>query len=176
MRNKIVMSLLIGATALPLGAGAAMAGHTTAAATDPNDTKGRLDIVKVRYIGHTDETATLVLKTQRRWRCSFLRGLAEPPHTYSAGLSWNINRDRDAANEKSGHFSCRDKKLFFSVDNGDPIRARRPDRRTARVRIPLKPTKYLSLVAISRINGEINGEIYVEEEDVAPDGRLEPYK
>ena len=133
-------------------------------------------MVKVRYIGHTDDTATLVLKTAEKWRCGFLQGVAEAPHTYSAGISWDINRDRDPANEKSGHFTCRDKKLFFSIDNGDPIRAQRPDRRTARVRIPLKATKHLSLVAISRIIGEIDGEVYVEEEDVAPDGRLEPYK
>ncbi|MDQ4145027.1 MAG: hypothetical protein M3198_15060 [Actinomycetota bacterium] len=176
MKNKILLSLLIGAMALPLGMGAAMADHTVKETkSDPNDTRGRLDIVKVRYIGNGDDTATLVLKTAEAWRCRFLRGVAEAPHTYSAGLSWEINRDSDRANEKSGHFSCRNKKLFFTINNGEPIRAPRPDRHTARVRIPLKPTENLSIYAISRITGEVDGEVYVDEEDIAPEGRLTPY-
>ena len=176
MKNRLGLAILIGAMALPLVGGGAMANHTTVTKSDPNDTRGRLDIIKVRYRGNQDDTATLVLKTQRKWRCGFLQGIAEAPHTYSAGLSWEINKDRDPANEKSGHFSCRDRKLFFTVNNGVPIRAERPDRRTARVRIPLKPTKHLSLYSISRISGEIDGEVYADEEDVAPEGRLEPYK
>ena len=176
MKNKLGMALLIGAMAVPLGAGGAMANHTTVAKSDPNDTRGRLDIVRVRYTGHRDNTATLVLKTQETWRCGFLQGVAEAPHTYSAGISWEINRDRDPANEKSGHFSCRDRRLFFTVNNGEPIRVQRPDRRTAKVRIPLKPTKHLSLYSISRITGEVDGEVYVDEEDVAPEERLTPYK
>ena len=175
MKNKFALAFLVGALALPLG-GAAMADHTTVTRSDPNDTRGRLDIVKVRYRGHQDDTATLVLRTQKRWRCNFLRGVADAPHTYSAGISWEINRDRDPQNEKSGHFTCRDKKLFFTVNNGEPIRAQRPDRRTAKVRIPLKPTKHLSLYSISRITGEVDGEVYVDEEDVAPERHLTPYK
>ena len=175
MKKRFGLALLIGALAFPM-AGAAMASHTTVTMTDPNDTRGRLDIVKVRYRGHQNDTATLFLKTQEKWKCSFLRGIAEAPHTYSAGISWEINRDKDAANEKSGHFSCSDKKLFFTVDNGEPIRAQRPNRQTAKVRIPLKPTEHLSLYSISRINGEVDGEVYVEEEDVAPEDKLEPYR
>ena len=176
MKNRLSRVLLVGAMALPIAAGSAMADHTTITRSDPDDTRGRLDIFKVGYIGHPNDTATLFLRTQRKWRCGFLRGVANAPHTYSAGISWEINRDKDAQNEKSGHFTCRDKKLFFSIDNGDPIRARRPDRRTAKVRIPLKPTKHLSLYSISRITGEVDGEVFVDEEDVAPEGRLEPYK
>ena len=176
MKSKLMISLLLGALALPLGINTAMANHTTVTKSDPNDTRGPLDMVKVRYIGHGDDTATLVLKTAEKWRCAFLRGVADAPHTYTAGLSWDINRNKDPYNEKSGHFTCINKKLYFSINNGDAIRAHRPDRRTARVRIPLKPTKHLSLVAISRISGEIDGEVYVEEEDVAPEGRLQPYK
>lgn len=176
MKRRLTATLFIAALALPLGFNTASANHTKITKSDPNDTDGRLDMVKVRYIGNGDDTATLVLKTSERWKCDFLRGVGEPPHTYAASLSWDINRNRDPYNEKSGQFFCSEKKLFLRLDNGETYRAHRPDRRTARVTIPLKPTKHLSLVAISRLNGEVDGEIYVEEEDVAPDGRLEPYK
>ena len=174
MKNRFGLALLIGALALPLG-GAATASHVTVTKSDPNDTRGRLDIVKVRYRGHQDNTATLFLKTQEKWKCSFLRGVADAPHTYSAGISWEINRDKDPETEKSGHFSCSDKKLYFTVNNGEPIRAVRPNRRTAKVRIPLKATKHLSLYSISRLTGEVDGEVYAEEEDVAPERSLQPY-
>ena len=39
MKNKLGMSLLIGALALPVGISAATASHTTVTKSDPNDTR-----------------------------------------------------------------------------------------------------------------------------------------
>ena len=175
MKTKLAACLIAASVATALG-GTATANHVdrSAKANDPKDSDGRLDIVKVRYYGHRNDTATLVIRTEDKWPCNFLRGVAEAPHTYAAGLSWNINKNKNPANEKSGHFTCQNNKLFFRVNNGSAIRAQRPDRHTAKVRIPLRQTKHLSLVAISRITGEVDGHVFVDEEDVAPEGRLEP--
>ncbi len=174
MKRQLLALALASTLVMPVLAGGAEADHLTAKASDPDDTEGRLDIARVKYEGYTNRTATLTLRTYEKWRCKFLRGFVDAPHTYAAGISWEINKDEDPANEKSGHFSCDDGKLFFTMDNDESIRAKRPDRRTAQVTIHLKPTKHLSLVAISRVNGEVDGELFVEAEDVAPDGRLTP--
>lgn len=155
-------------------------------ATDPDDTRGRLDIRYVAFERRND-AAVLTIRTAERWHCRLLRddtssaqGAAEAYEDGKAAfLLWSFDSDRDNNVDHSGFFRCKDRRLRFQFDRQDlSYKVRRPDRRTVKVTVPLRRfgLRYegLRAYAISQLNGQFGDETFFEERDESP--RLRPYK
>ena len=170
--------MIVASLALSLSAGAAGASHSPKASDqsisrrDPiGDVGNRLDLVRVAFRGHGDGTATLALRTERRWRCRYIsRDLIHDGGT--ASLRWMVNTDRDHNDEKTGFFSC--DKEGFSIRLGKrTYEARRANLRSIAFTLPLEKlglddNKHLSFRAASFANGKFGEHVYVEETDISP--------
>ena len=104
---------------------------------DPKDAEGRLDIVLVVANGEKGDVGHLTVRTENRWRCRYLKGSRE------TSLKWLFDDRRDGDIDLIGRFVCRKGTLSFNLrgpDTGnqyEPLAVRRPNRRTAKVNVPL---------------------------------------
>ncbi|HVM35038.1 MAG TPA: hypothetical protein VM784_06810 [Actinomycetota bacterium] len=129
----------------------------------------------------------LTLRTAEKWRCRLVKddtssaqGAAEAYEDGKAAfLQWSFDSDRDNNVDHSGFFRCKDRRLRFQFDRQDvSFGVRRPNRRTARVTLPVKRfgLRYedLRLYAVSQLNGQFGDQTFFEERDETP--RLRPYQ
>jgi hypothetical protein len=125
--------------------------------TDPDDARGKLDIVQISYTQEPEEpTFRLQLKTERRWRCRYL----SPPQ--QTRLRWKIDDAQGPAADYSGKFVCRKGKLVFEISakdgsaNFEPLPTSRPNRRTVRVNVPNDIFDGVDDVWATSLDGEAN--------------------
>lgn len=184
--KRTITALLGGILAVSLLTSSAGAGTTTSG-RDPDDTRGRLDIRFVEFQRQGDEV-TLTLRTYEKWRCRLLKddtstaqGAAEAYEDGKAAfLSWSFGTDRHGDAERTGSFRCKNGRLKFQFNRPNDVSysARRPDRRTAKVTLPVRrfslDDKQLRLFAASQLNGQFGNETFFDEVDHSP--RLRPYK
>lgn len=182
--KKILSVLLV---AIIVGSALVANAATTTSATDPDDTRGRLDIRYVEF-RRSGGKVTLTLRTYEKWRCRLLKddtstaqGAAEAYDDGKAAfLFWNIGTDRDDGAEHTGFFRCKNGHLKFQFDRPNDVSfsVRRPNRRTAKVTLPASrfglDRKQLRVHALSQLNGQFGDETYFEERDESP--RLRPYR
>ena len=171
------------AAALPVHAAGAL--PKTAQRTDPEDVKGRLDIVRTRVrVGAT--RVRLTVETADAWRCRYVKDDASTAEgaaaVYDDGKGvfffWEFDTDKDASFERDAFFRCKEGKVRLVSDGlHRSVRARKPDRRTVTATVSRKSWEMtgrrLQLRAISQINGVDGAETFVEERDGTR--RLRPF-
>lgn len=178
-RHQLTLAVGICALALapaaPASAGAEEGSATVVSASDPDDVGSRLDIVRER-VRVEDGLARLHIRTAEGWACRYLNDIGSSPgDTASAALLWEIDKNSDGElSDRIGEFACRSGDVVFRVS--DPsgqhqtrtFDARRPDRRTAVVRVPRKVLggQEFAVRAISRVSGVTGDAVLFEEDDV----------
>ena len=120
---------------------------------DPNDSDSRLDIRLISEHASPNPGGGLTIRTFRRWRSRYLRD------RLPTNLKWKFDDGDDGDWDLVGRFRFTHGALRFflrGTDSGnvyEPIRARRPDRKTVRVRFAFDITELrsnrLSVVAKS---------------------------
>ncbi len=101
---------------------------------DANDSESRLDIRLISENARPRRGGTLIIRTFGRWGSRYLR------HALPTNLRWRFDDRDDGDWDLVGKFRFTDGALRFflrGTDSGnvyEPIRARRPDRRSVRVR------------------------------------------
>lgn len=169
----LALSLVLGAVLVPAPA------HAVASSrVDPaGDVPGPLDIVRIAFRGDPGSLGTFTIRTSKRWRCAFLR------RNVMTDLQWRFDGDADGDIDLVGRFSCvrvaEERRLVFQLrglDSGnryEPVRAKRPDRRTVRVRFPLDLTEIDGphLRAVARSSDAITEGCETACRDRAPDKR-----
>ena len=165
--KKTASALVAGLTAiLMLLAGPVAAVTVLDEARDPQDVRGRLDIVLVR-VASRGESVVLTVRTAERWGCGYL--------TYdyvtgqrSASLRWQFRADPTF--DSGGYFSCSDGRYKFRTTRNGPVyKAWRPNRRTIKVAVPAMRHPALELHAISRVDQlRADGGPLIDEEDWSP--------
>jgi hypothetical protein len=147
-------------------------------ASDPADSGLRIDIALIKFVEDPEDVATLTIRAHSAWRCRDLRPAAKTQ------LKWLFDGSGNNEFDLVGSFVCRDGVLLFQLRSTDgssqyePIAAKRPNRRTVNVTMPLDLTEldgqHLDLVAKSR---DVSGETCIEDcEDRAPNkGRMRAY-
>ncbi len=180
-----ILSLLV--AGIVVGSALVANAATTTSASDPDDTRGRLDIRFVEF-RRSGGKVTLTLRTAEKWRCRFLKddtstaqGASEAYDDGKAAfLFWSIGTNRDDGAEHTGFFRCKDGQLKFQFDRPNEVsyNVRRPDRRTAKVTLPVRrfglDHKRLRLSALSQLNGQFGDQTFFEERDQSP--QLRPYQ
>ena len=88
----------------------------------------------------------------------------------AASIRWNVDKNRDPYIEREAFFACDDDGWHLSWGEDKTFHARRPNRRTLKVTLPLddlglEHKKHLRFIALSFVNGTIDGEIHIEETD-----------
>lgn len=166
---KSGLALITGLSALLLMlAGPVAAATMLDEARDPQDVRGRLDIVLVRAASR-GESMVLTVRTDERWRCGYLNSdyLTGDEHR-SASLRWQFNTDADPYTEADGHFSCSGDGNFKLNLAHSSYRAWRPDLRTIKVAVPMMRHAGVELHAISRVDQlRVDGPL-IDEEDWSP--------
>ncbi len=169
--NKAALALVIGIVVLLLG-GSAGAATTLAEARDPQDVRGRLDILLVRAAQRGGQMV-LTVRTAERWGCRYINSdyVTGDDHR-SASLRWKLNTNADPYTEHDAFFSCAGKSDFTFGLGGRTYDAWRPDGRTIKVAVPMMRhglgNRHLELHAISRVDQlRVDGVLF-DEEDVAP--------
>ena len=148
-----------------------------AQANDPEDVKGRLDIIRTRFRS-SGGRVTLTVETADKWRCRYVKddnttadGAAE---VYDDGKGifffWEFNTNRDAQIERDAYYRCKGGELRFVSDKlHRSVQARKAGPRTVKVTVSRKKWKLgsrrLKLRAISQVNGTNGGEVFLEERD-----------
>lgn len=184
------MRRALGSTLIAMLLAVAMAGSAgaavTAAASDPDDTQGRLDIRFLRF-QRDHGSVTLTLRTAEKWRCRLLEDdtstAAGAAEAYEDGkvafLLWAFDSNRDDNDDHHGYFRCKEGRLRFEFDRADlSYKARRPDLRTVKVTVPVGrfglDHQGLRVHAISQLNGRFGNQTLFEERDDTR--RLRPYR
>jgi hypothetical protein len=173
----LVLGLLLPNVAVVSARRQSQPSDSSAHARDPEgEVETKLDFVFVSFEGHGDGTATLTIRTKERWACRYLRN--EPLGDYSDGdgafMWWDMDRNGDDNFERAGNFHCRagNQLVMEMSDSGETYRARRPNRRSAVVSVPLRGLRLdvssLQLQAKSQVNGVSEGKVFFEEGDSAP--------
>ena len=166
---KTRSALIAGLTALLMML-AGPAGATTVLdeRRDPQDVRGRLDIVLVRAAARGD-SMVLTVRTAERWGCRYINGnyVTGEDHR-SASLRWQFNKDADPYTEDDGFFSCTGNGKFKLNLDHSSYRAWRPNRRTIKVAVPAMRHPNVELHAISRVDQLRADGPLIDEEDVAP--------
>lgn len=153
--------------------------------TDPEDVKGRLDIVRTRVrVGAT--RVRLTVETAGAWRCRYVKDDASTAEgaaaVYEDGKGvfffWEFDTNKDASFERDAFFRCRDGKLRLVSDSlFRSVPARKTDGRTVTATVSRKrwemTGRRLQLRAVSQINGADGTETFVEERDDTR--RLRPF-
>lgn len=177
LRVGLLLAAIVGLSGLVASPSEAAGSATQVSASDPDDVGSRLDIVHEKF-RKRDGVARLTIRTAERWRCPYLNDLGSSEgDTSSAALIWDFDTDADGHfGDMVGDFYCEDGRLHFQLH--DPqgeyktklYRSRRPTRRTAVVRVPVKAlhAKHLALRATSRVTGITDEGIFFEEDDLAP--------
>ncbi len=168
---------------LLLSVGVLLGGLTTPAALaitreDPLDSGLRIDIALIRFVEDPEDIGNLTIRAHAGWRCRDLRPAAK------TALKWLFDGSGNNDFDLVGSFTCRDGKLLFKLRSTDgnneyePIRARKLNPRTVKVKMPLElvelDSQHLHLVARSK---DASGETCNEDcLDRAPNsGRLRAY-
>lgn len=176
MRSRAcALGLVLAAQLLSPAAAAPRA--VVAQANDPEDVKGRLDIVRTRFRS-SGRRVTLTVETADKWRCRYVKddnttaeGAAE---VYDDGKGifffWEFNTNRDAQIERDAYYRCKDGKLRFVSDKlHRSVRARKVEPRVVKVTVSRKNWKLgsrrLKLRAISQVNGTDGTDVFLEERD-----------
>ncbi len=145
---------------------------------DPADSGLSIDISYIAFREKPEGVGRLTIKTHSAWKCRELRPAAK------TALKWLFDGSGNKKWDLVGKFVCRGGKLLFELRSKDgsnqyePIVARRPNRRTAKVSMPLDLVEldgnHLDLVAKS---ADFSGETCIEDcVDRAPDkGRMRAY-
>jgi hypothetical protein len=108
-----------------------------AAASDPEDTKGKLDIVLIEFVQDTDEEpAELSIKTDTKWGCGYLNPAKK------TNLKWKFDDSGGNAADYVGTFVCRQGTLVFEISSTDgsqnfePLPTERPNQKKVVVDVP----------------------------------------
>ena len=145
---------------------------------DPADTGLKLDISLIKFVEKPEDIGRLTIKTYSGWKCSALRPAAK------TSLKWFFDGSGSNDFDLVGSFVCRDGTLVFELRSTDgssqyePIVARKPNRRTVKVTMPLDlpqlDSNNLDLIAKSK---DTSGETCIEDcVDRAPNtGRMKAY-
>lgn len=145
---------------------------------DGADSGSKLDISLIKFVEDPEDVATLTIRTHSAWKCGALRPAAK------TSLKWFFDGSGDDDFDLVGSFVCRGGTLLFNLRSTDgasqyePLVAKRPDRRTVRVKmtldLPQLNSNNLDLVAKSK---DSSGETCTENcTDRAPNtGRLKAY-
>ncbi len=145
---------------------------------DPADSGLDIDISLIKFVEKPEDVGRLTIKTHSGWKCRALRPAAKTQLKWLFDGSGNNNWDL------VGSFVCREGVLLFELrskdgaNNYEPIAARRPNRRTVKVTMPLDlvelDSNNLDLVAKSK---DVSGETCIEDcVDRAPNkGRMKAY-
>ncbi|MFN2588432.1 MAG: hypothetical protein ABR613_10005 [Actinomycetota bacterium] len=145
---------------------------------DPADSGLGIDISLIKFVEDPEDVATLTIRTHSAWKCRQLRPAAK------TSLKWLFDGSGNNEWDLVGSFVCRSGVLVFELRSKDgsnqyePIPAERPNRRTARVTMPLDLTEldgeHLDLAAKST---DVSGETCIEDcVDRAPNkGRMRAY-
>ena len=145
---------------------------------DPADSGLKIDISLIKFVEDPEDVGTLTIKTHSRWKCRALRPAAK------TSLKWFFDGSGNNDWDLVGSFVCRDGTLVFELrstdgsNNYEPIVAQRPNRRTAKVTMPLDlpelDSENLDLMAKSK---DVSGETCIEDcVDRAPNnGRMKAY-
>ncbi|MDQ3783567.1 MAG: hypothetical protein M3360_01550 [Actinomycetota bacterium] len=105
--------------------------------TGHKDAQGKLNIVFVKASSSRDGIGRFELGTEKRVRCRYLRT------TKVRSLKWLFDDGRDGGFDLKGKFVCTKGHLFFHMrgtrtqNRYEPIRPKRPGRRSLVVRFPL---------------------------------------
>ena len=170
MKKLAIVGLCVIGLLLPTPAGSQqMIGN------DPDDTEGKLDISTISLIGTNDPDAerqryTIVVETYEGWACSYLG-----PDRGPTKLTVKFNDRGDRRVDFVGEFYCYKRHLTFAMRTGDgvtfaPKRAKKPTRKSARVRIPESVFKRLPEMWARSLDGIAEGCDPCK--DRAPDGKL----
>lgn len=147
-------------------------------AEDPADSGLSIDIALIKFVEDPEGVGKLTIRAHSRWKCSELRPAAKTQ------LKWLFDGSGNNEFDLVGNFVCREGTLVFELKSTDgsnqyePIVAQRPNKRTAKVTMPLDLTELdsnnLDLVAKSK---DTSGETCIEDcTDRAPNsGRLKAY-
>ena len=104
---------------------------------DPEDSDGRLDIVLIKASGDRGELGHFTLRTENPWRCNYLK------RSKDTSLRWLFDDGRDGDFDLVGRVVCVNSELVLRLHGPDTgnryedISVRRPNRRTAKVDVPL---------------------------------------
>ena len=174
MRKIVWVSLMV--AALAASPAVAMksgrrASDQTLSHRDPKDVENKLDMDRVAFRGKGDGDATLVIHTRHKWGCSYISGTALDDGGV-ASMRWMLDKNRDPYNEREAFFGCADGEWHLAWSEKKTFEARRPDRRTLKVTLPLDDLgldrkKHLSFTALSFANGAFGEHVYVEESDAS---------
>lgn len=174
MRMRVTLLLCSGMLLVGLTTSVAMAAEQE----DPLDSGLRIDIALIKFTEDPEDVGNLTIRAHARWRCRDLRPAAQTE------LKWYFDGTGNNDFDLIGSFVCRDGKLLFKLRSADgsnvyePLRARKPNRRTVKVTMPLDivelDSQDLDLVARSK---DVSGETCTEDcLDLAPNsGRLKAY-
>jgi hypothetical protein len=132
---------------------------SAATENDPEDVKGKLDVVRIKF-KKSQDTATLTIETAEDWKCRYLRASRDTK------LQWRFDDGSDGDIDLKGDFVCDDGHLLFllagtdSGNNYEPLEGERPDKKTAKVTMPLDITELESdslAVLVKSKDGEAKG-------------------
>jgi hypothetical protein len=175
---KSILRIALIAAMMAFGSAAAHKGHERASDKslshkDPRDVDNKLDIDRVAFRGHGDGRATLVVHTRHKWGCRYISGTALDDGGV-ASMRWMLDSNRDPYNEREAFFGCAEGEWLLGWSENKTFKARRPNRRTLRVTLPLDDLgldrkKHLSFTALSFANGAFGEDVYVEESDASPE-------
>ena len=164
-----IAGLMLGALAAPASA---------AQRTDPADSGLSIDISLIKFVEKPEDVGKLTIKTHSGWKCRELRPAAK------TSLKWLFDGSGNNKWDLVGSFVCRKGTLYFNLRSKDgsnqyeSIVAQRPNRRTAKVTMPLDLPEldgnHLDLAAKSK---DLSGETCIEDcVDRAPNkGRMRAY-
>lgn len=145
---------------------------------DPADSGLDIDISLIKFVEDPEDVGTLTIRSHSAWRCRVLRPAAK------TSLKWFFDGSGNNDFDLVGSFVCREGALIFQLrstdgsNNYEPIAAERPNRRTAKVTMPLDLVELnsnnLDLIAKSK---DVSGETCIEDcVDRAPnEGRMKAY-
>ncbi len=174
MRNRVVsLAVMVAVVVVALAAPA-----FAVKKQDPADSGLSIDISLIKFVEDPEDIATLTIRTHSAWKCRELRPAAKTQ------LKWLFDGSGNNDWDLVGSFVCRDGVLLFQLRSKDgsnqyePIAAERPNRRTAKVTMPLDlpelDGQHLDLAAKSK---DVSGETCIEDcVDRAPNkGRMRAY-
>lgn len=145
---------------------------------DGADSGLSIDISSIKFVEKPDDVGRLTIKTHSGWKCRELRPAAK------TSLKWLFDGSGNKKFDLVGSFVCRKGNLLFKLRSKDgsnryePIAARKPNRRTVKVTMPLDlpelDGRHLDLAAKSK---DLSGETCIEDcIDRAPNkGRMRAY-
>jgi hypothetical protein len=173
--GKLVAAAVVSTILMATGASAnhrhESASDHTVVHKDPKDVENKLDIKRVIFRGRGDGDATLVMKTRKRWGCKYISGSALDDGGV-ASIRWAVNKNKDVYTEREAYFGCNDDGWMLHWGTDKTFEARRPDRRTLKVTLPLDDLgldhkKHLKFIAVTFANGMFGDDLHVEETDAS---------